>query len=493
MFLAQAPIFSEFLFFRYLNRNPGIRQKQRKEFMLNRVAFCTFGCRINQYDTESVRTLLEESGRFRAVSMRQPADVYVVNTCSVTAQADATARKTIRRIRSEQPAARIVVTGCYAQRAPDEIAKLPGVVLVLGVPDRIRIVAEIEQCLATGPRDGESSGNGSRKIAVSSVSTARAFPEIPITRMMDRSRAIVKIQDGCNGACSFCIIPQTRGHSRSRQPRKVIEQITRLVGNGYREIVLAGVHLGDYGADLDQKQTLPDLIRRILAIPGLARFRLSSIGPSAISEEIIGLMATEDKFARHFHIPLQSGSDTILARMNRDYRGAQFERLLRDISAAVPDCGIGTDIICGFPGETEAHFQETVARISDLPITYLHPFTYSARPGSLAKSYPEQVPSEQKKSRTRILKQLSRVKNRAFRQRYSGRTVRVLLEGQGKDPSRNSSENDGKMETTYFGWTDNYLRVVARGIPTGADGLETVRITGIDDDGLRGVFESETR
>nr|VFK53112.1 MAG: threonylcarbamoyladenosine tRNA methylthiotransferase MtaB [Candidatus Kentron sp. TC] len=461
--------------------------------MINRVAFCTFGCRINQYDTETVRTLLEESGRFRAVAMHRAADVYVVNTCSVTAQADASARKAIRRIRSEQPMAKIIVTGCYAQRAPDRIAELPGVALVLGVPDRTRIVAEIERCLATIPRDGESNGNGTRKIAVSRVSTARAFPEIPITRMMERSRAVVKIQDGCNGACSFCIIPQTRGRSRSRRPQRVIEQITRLVDNGYREIVLAGVHLGDYGFDLDRKPTLPDLIHRILAIPDLVRFRLSSIGPTAISEEIIRLMATEDKFARHFHIPLQSGSDPILARMNRDYRAAQFERLLRDITDAVPDCGIGTDIICGFPGETDARFQETVARISDLPLTYLHPFTYSARPGSPAQSYPEQIPSEQRKSRTRILKQLSRVKNRAFRQRYPGRIARVLLESQGKKSIKNPGENNGQMGTTYFGWTDNYLRVTAQGAPTGTDGLETVRVTDIDDDGLSGVFESGKR
>ena len=462
--------------------------------MTNRVAFCTFGCRINQYDTETVRTLLEESGRFRTVSMHQPADVYVVNTCSVTAQADATARKAIRRIQRGQPAARIVVTGCYAQRVPAEIARLPGVILVLGVLDRRRIVSEIEQCLAIAQLHEKRSINNrkiSQRITVSPVSTAHAFSEIPITRMMDRSRAVVKIQDGCNGACSFCIIPQTRGPSRSRQPRQVIEQITRLVENGYREIVLAGVHLGDYGSDFGKKPILSDLIRRILAIPGLVRFRLSSIGPNVIDKEIIELMASENKFARHFHIPLQSGSDPILARMKRDYNVAQFEKLLRDITDAIPDCGIGTDIICGFPGESDARFHETVTRISDLPISYLHPFTYSARPGSLAESYADQVPNEQKKSRTRILKQLSHAKNRAFRERYPGRIARVLLETRGKDPIKDCGENDGEMGATYFGWTDNYLRVTMRGIPTGTDRLETVRISGINSDGLIGVFDSE--
>jgi len=458
--------------------------------MTNHVAFYTFGCRINQYDTETIRTLLEESGRFRTVPMHDPADIYVVNTCSVTAQADATARKAIRRILNEQPAARIVVTGCYAQRASADIAKLPGVVLVLGVPDRGRIVSEIEKCLLLPLLHGEKrSGDRefTQRITVSPPSAADTFSEIPITRMMERSRAVVKIQDGCNGACSFCIVPQTRGPSRSRQPQKIMEQITRLVDNGYREIVLAGVHLGDYGPDLQQKPALSDLIRGILAIPDLARFRLSSIGPVAISQEIIRLMATEDKFAHHFHIPLQSGSDEILARMNRGYGIAQFEKLLRDITDAIPDCGIGTDIICGFPGETDARFNETVTRISDLPISYLHPFTYSARPGSLAQSYTDQVPGEQKKSRTRILKQLSRTKNRAFRERHLGRTATVLLEGLGKD----SGKNQGETKAIHFGWTGNYLRVTVRGTPKGADGLETVRITGIDDDGLIGVLEPE--
>nr|VFJ98295.1 MAG: threonylcarbamoyladenosine tRNA methylthiotransferase MtaB [Candidatus Kentron sp. LFY] len=463
--------------------------------MTNRVAFYTFGCRINQYDTETIRTLLDGSGRFRTVPMCDPADVYVVNTCSVTAQAEATARKAIRRILSDRPEAKIVVTGCYAQRVPAEIAKLPGVVLVLGVPDRGRIVSEIEQCLATASHDEKPDNNRdvAQRITVSSVSAAHTFPEVSITRMMNRSRAVVKIQDGCNGVCSFCIIPQTRGRSRSRQPQQVMEQITRLVDNGYREIVLAGVHLGDYGFDLEQEPNLSDLIRRTLAVPGLVRLRLSSIGLAAVSEEIIQLMATEEKFARHFHIPLQSGSDEILARMNRGYGVAQFEKLVRDITDSVPDCGIGTDIICGFPGETDARFHETVIRISDLPITYLHPFTYSARPGSLAESCPDQVPSEQKKSRTRVLKQLSRVKSRAFRERHLGHTVKVLLESQSKDSIGNTSEDHGKTGSMHFGWTDNYLRVAARGALMGEDGLEAVRITGIDENGLIGILESENR
>ncbi|VFM96363.1 MAG: threonylcarbamoyladenosine tRNA methylthiotransferase MtaB [Candidatus Kentron sp. G] len=471
---------------------------------MNRAAFCTFGCRINQYDTETIRTLLEETGRFHTVSPREAADVYVVNTCSVTAQADATARKAIRRIHSEHPEAKIVVTGCYAQRVPARIAELPGVVLILGMPDRAHIASEIQQVLE-GPNTGagafafpvpEQQANARKnipRITVSPTATARTFPEIPITRMMNRSRAVVKIQDGCNGACSFCIIPQTRGHSRSRQPERVIEQITRLVDNGYREIVLAGVHLGDYGLDIGSGQPMLSLlIGRILAIPDLMRLRLSSIGPNAVTDEIIRLMATQDRFARHLHIPLQSGSDEILTRMNRNYSVAQFEKLLRAITDTIPDCGIGTDIICGFPGESDALFHESAARITDLPFSYLHPFPYSARPASPAESFGDQVPNEEKKSRTRILKGLSREKNRAFQRRHLGKRVKVLLENLEKNSDQGSRPDSRKKgNPAHVGWTDNYLRVAVRG-GAGQDsnsGLQTVRITGLGEQGLMGVVE----
>jgi len=296
--------------------------------------------------------------------------------------------------------------------------------------------------------------------------------------MMNRSRAVVKIQDGCNGACSFCIIPQTRGRARSREPARVMEEVERLVDSGHGEVVLAGVHLGDYGLDEEGRHPgmgrsrLAPLIEGILAIPGLLRFRLSSIGVNGIDEDLMGLMASHEKFARHFHIPLQSGSDEILSRMNRGYRVAQFEKLLGEITAAIPDCGIGTDIICGFPGESDALFRETVARVTDLPFSYLHPFPYSARAGSPAESFADQVSSEEKKSRTRILKQLSREKTLAFQRRHLGRVVSVLPEG------------------AAHGWTDNYLRVTVRGAQCDvAQGLQWVRITELDDEGLVGEVD----
>ena len=414
-----------------------------------RVAFRTFGCRLNQYDTESIRTLLEASGRYETVGA--DADVYVVNTCSVTARADASARKAVRRIHAENPEARIVVTGCYAQRAPEDLAALPGVTLVLGAADRGRVVDELE----CARRDE------SVRVAVAPIAEARKFLEVPITEMRERRRAFVKVQEGCNESCSFCIVPQTRGISRSRDPEAVLEQVRRLVDGGYPEIVLTGVHAGDYGLDLEAlhpelsnggrpdlgaglrgRRPIVDLIERILAVPGLERFRLSSIEPASVGDELVSLMAGEERFARHFHIPMQSANDDVLARMRRRYTATGFRRLVERIAERVPDCGIGTDVICGFPGETDAAFQDTFDALVELPITYIHPFTYSPRPGSESAGWKDDVPSEVKKRRVGALKRLSRDKSRAFRERHVGWTVGVLSEGP-----------DGS------GWSDNYIKV----------------------------------
>ena len=445
-----------------------------------RVAFRTFGCRLNQYDTESIRTLLEASGRYETVGGE--ADVYVVNTCSVTARADASARKAVRRIHAENPEAKIVVTGCYAQRAPDELAGLPGVSLVLGAADRGRVVEELART-----RPGEAP-----RLAVAPISEARKFLEVPITEMRERRRAFVKVQEGCNEFCSFCIVPQTRGVSRSREPEAVLEQVRRLVDGGYPEIVVTGVHAGEFGFDLGgldlgagapgsgRRRPLVGLIERILAVPGLERFRLSSIEPASVGDDLVSLMAGEEKFARHFHIPMQSANDDVLARMRRRYTATGFRRLAERIAARVPDCGIGTDVICGFPGETDAAFQDTFDALAELPITYIHPFTYSPRPGSESAAWKDDVPSEVKKRRVGALKRLSRDKGRGFRERHVGRMAGVLPEGP-----------DGA------GWTDNYIRVEMDGsgpapggpdVP-GAAGVVEVRLAGLTADGMLGVVE----
>lgn len=431
---------------------------------MKRVAYCTFGCRLNQYDTETIRTLMEATGDFRSVPMTEEADVYVVNTCSVTARADATARKAIRRIHGEHPEAGIVVTGCYAQRAPDELAELPGVSLILGAADRARVGEEVRETSA-----------GTLRVAVSPITEATDFIEVPITEMMDHSRAFVKVQEGCNESCSFCIVPQTRGASRSRRPERVMDQVRELVDSGYVEIVLTGVHVGDYGLDLaERRRLLPALIRQVLAVPGVERFRLSSIEPASITDELIELAASEPRFARHFHIPFQSGSNAVLARMRRRYSVEDFAALLERIAARIPECGIGADVICGFPGETDDDFQQTFDRLAELPVTYLHPFTYSVRPGSEAAAFGDQVPADVKKRRTRSLKRLARDKNRMFREAHVGRDMPVLVE-EGRRGTR----------SVYAGWTDNYLRVdLPEESPPGR--MAMARITGLSQDGLEG-------
>jgi threonylcarbamoyladenosine tRNA methylthiotransferase MtaB len=398
------------------------------------------------------------------VPFRDPADVYVVNTCSVTARADASCRKTIRRIHAERPDSAIVVTGCYAQRAPEEIAELPGVRLIVGAADRGGIAERVSRMPANGV-----------EIAVSPITEAGEFVDVSITEMLEHSRAFVKVQEGCNESCSFCIVPQTRGTSRSRKPESVLTQVRELLASGYLEVVLTGVHLGDYGLDLPgNRRMLTELVRDILAIPELRRFRLSSIEPASISDELIELMAGHEKFARHFHIPLQSASNTVLSRMRRRYTAEQFTRLIEKISAAIPDCGIGTDVICGFPGESDEHFQETFDCLARLPITYLHPFTYSVRPGSEAEGYGDQIPGDVKKRRTRSLKRLMRDKQLAFRKRHVGKTMPVLLEASRRGQRR-----------LLAGWTDNYLRVEL-GEGEVESGIENVYISSLVDAQLLG-------
>jgi threonylcarbamoyladenosine tRNA methylthiotransferase MtaB len=420
---------------------------------------------LNQYDTESLRTLLEKVGSWRTVPFREDADVYVVNTCSVTSRADATARKAIRRIHAEHPQAAIVVTGCYAQRAPTEIAELPGVNLILGAADRGDVAEHLNTL-----EDGET------RMAVSPISAATKFLDVPITEMMEHSRAFVKIQEGCNESCTFCIVPQTRGRSRSRSVSSVVAQVEQLVAAGYYEIVLTGVHAGEYGLDRPpgEAQLVP-LMRRLLEISGLQRLRLSSIEPSTISAEIIELVATERRVARHFHIPFQSGSNEVLARMQRRYRVEDFMALVSRIEASIPECGIGTDVICGFPGESDEQFAETFDCLTQLPVTYLHPFTYSVRPGSTAESFGDSVNGDIKKRRVRALKKLSADKNAAFRERHVGREMEVLLE---------TSRRNGSNQVS--GWTDNYLRVELGPRNYVPSGLERVRINGMTDAGLAG-------
>lgn len=437
---------------------------------VTRIAYCTFGCRLNQYDTETIRTLVGRECGYETIGHHEQADIYVVNTCSVTARADANARKTIRRLHGEHPDAQIVVVGCYAQRAPQELAALAGVSLVIGAAERGRIGGELQHLVC-----------GEQRIQVSPISEANSFLDLSIDEMAQRSRATVKIQEGCNRNCTFCIIPKTRGRSRSRHPERVLDEVQRLATQGYQEIVLTGVDLGDYGLDLDQHGwPLIRLLRAILDLPGTFRVRLSSIEPSSVTDELIEFLAAEQRCARHLHIPVQSATDAVLNRMRRGYAAAEFVTLINRIARQIPDCGIGTDVICGFPDETEADFWETYERLSTLPITYLHPFPYSLRPGSEAEPYGDNVAPAEKKQRMRALKRLSRSKSQIFREAQVGKVLGVLFES-----------TKGKTDGSWTGWSDNYLRVRLSGEPV-PTGIKPVQILAVTEDSLIGEFASTT-
>ena len=414
-----------------------------------------FGCRATQADGSALAAQLQERGLSNS---HTGADLVILNTCTVTATADHDVHKAVNRVRRENPLARILITGCYAQRAPEQLAALPGVEWVVGNSHKT-LIPEI----VLG-----SSYHGN--IHVGDLGQRTEFLSAPILDAgLDRTRPNLKIQDGCNNRCSFCIIPSVRGPSRSATPEWVIEQTRRLAAD-YREVVLTGINLGRWGRDFDSgrpigRMRLADLLRRMLAETPIERLRLSSVEPMDFSGDLLELMASTPRIARHVHAPLQSGSDTVLRRMYRKYRPRHYEDRLRRARELMPDAAIGADVMVGFPGETEAEFAETHAFISALPFTYLHVFTYSERPGTRATELAGAVPMEMRKERNRVLRELAAAKNLAFRSSLVGRSLSVVtLEG-----ARALSSNYVTVE-------------LARPLP--ANELREVRIGGVTPQGL---------
>jgi threonylcarbamoyladenosine tRNA methylthiotransferase MtaB len=416
-----------------------------------------FGCRATEADASAISSSLLASG-LRPAADRNVADVIVLNTCTVTAAADAQAREAVRKIHRANPAARIVVTGCYAQRAPDELASMEGVEWVVGNSHQ----GEIPEILrAHAPRAGSndfvlaadletdalSLARGPAKILTGDIfaqSTVQLAPAAFSTH--DRTRPILKIQDGCNNRCSYCVIPFVRGKSRSLPPDEVVREVRALCAAGAREIVLSGINLGSYGRDLVPRVALAEIVRRILNETALDQLRFSSIEPQDVTEDFVALVASSPRIARHFHIPLQSGSDHILRAMHRWYRRAHYAERLHLIRGMLPDAAIGADVIVGFPGETDAEFRETFELIERLPFTYLHVFSFSERPGTAAASLGERIPVHTIRERARTLRALSHQKVAEFRVTQAGRSTRALTLARGDD-------------TQTEALTGNYLKV----------------------------------
>ncbi len=386
-----------------------------------------FGCRASQADGAALEASLRLEG-LTAVAHASNAELVVLNTCTVTAFADDDVRKMIHRVHRENPSARILVTGCYAQRAPEELALLPGVHWVVGNSHKVKI-PEIVREWGLASREWNPPGMDAPyhgEIHVGDIFAQQEFISAPVEDAAgDRTRPNLKIQDGCNNRCSFCIIPFVRGRSRSAPADQVVEQVRQL-STRYREVVLSGINLGRWGREQSTSMRLADLVRRLLGETQIERLRLSSVEPMDWSDDLLGLVAGEPRIAKHVHAPLQSGSDRVLRRMHRKYRPRHYEDRIQKARAAMPDAAIGADVMTGFPGETEEEFEESRAFIDSLPFTYLHVFTYSERPGTPAAASAEAIPMTVRKERNRILRELAGQKNLEFRRRMVGRILSVV-------------------------------------------------------------------
>ena len=420
----------------------------------------TLGCKVNQYETETMEGLFRQAG-YRVVPFTESADVYIVNTCSVTMLGEKKSRQLVRRAQRQNEAALIAVTGCYAQLAPDVVGTLPGVRLIVGTQDRGRIVELVEEAAA-----------GSEVLRdVGDIMAADTFEDIPLFAAPERTRAFLKIQEGCQNFCTFCIIPYTRGPLRSRALVSVRREAEKLVAAGFREIVLTGIHLGAYGRDLTGTVTLADAARTVLEIDGLQRLRLGSLESVELTPALFTLLRDDRRFARHLHLPLQAGSDAVLREMHRFYDTAGYERLLTRIREEVPGIAISTDIIVGFPGETEAMFQESLAFVRRQEFARVHVFPYSRRPATPAAARSDQVPHPVRRERVKMMQALADEMAADYHGKFIGTIVPVLFE----------TQHEGVAD----GLTDTYIRVYTKG-PVKIGEITAMRLLRLYQDGLWG-------
>lgn len=418
------------------------------------VAFHTLGCKVNTYESNAMLKIFNEAG-YQEVDFKQVADVYVINTCTVTNTGDSKSRQMIRKAIRKNPKATICVVGCYSQTAPEEIEKIEGVGVVLGTQYRSDIVKYVDEHLETGEM----------VIKVDNVMNLRKFEDLNIDRFKN-TRAFLKIQDGCNNFCTYCIIPYARGRVRSRQKESVLNQAQRLVDNGYVEIVLTGIHTAGYGEDLDD-YSFYELLVDLVKIKGLKRLRISSIETSQISDEIIDLIGSNEIIVDHLHVPLQAGSDATLKRMNRKYTTAEYLEKINKIRSYLPNIAFTTDVIVGFPGETDEEFEETYNFIKQVNYSELHVFPYSPRKNTPAAKMKDQVNDQIKHERANRLLQLSKELNHEFALKQIGKTLKVLFE-----------KRDGEY---LIGHADDYLKVKVKTADNLIGEIVTIKIDKYDE------------
>jgi threonylcarbamoyladenosine tRNA methylthiotransferase MtaB len=420
------------------------------------VAFHTLGCKVNFYETEGIWQLFKQEG-YEQVDFESTADVYLINTCTVTNTGDKKSRQVIRRAIRRNPDAIIAVTGCYAQTSPAEVAAIQGVDIVIGTQDREKIIPLIQRFQAERQPIN----------AVRNIMKTREFEELDVPEFTDRTRAFLKIQEGCNNFCTFCIIPWSRGLLRSRKPESVIRQANQLVQAGYREIVLTGIHTGGYGEDIED-YNLAKLLWDLDKVDGLQRIRISSIEASQITDEVIEVLQGSNKMCRHFHVPLQAGDDEVLKRMRRKYTIAEFGEKIEKIHRIMPDAAITTDVIVGFPGETEEMFRNGYRFMEQMQFAEMHVFPYSKRTGTPAARMEDQIDEEIKNARVHELIDLSERMQLDYANRFVGQVLEVIPERVTK-----GAPDSGLI----VGYTDNYLQVVFPGDASMFGEMVKVKVT----------------
>jgi threonylcarbamoyladenosine tRNA methylthiotransferase MtaB len=418
-------------------KNGGGNKKQLQNGLKKKVGLTTLGCKVNQCDSAALARQLQ-SANYELTPFNTFADAYIINTCTVTAFADFQARQLIRRALRQNPLARIVVTGCYAQTQAEVLSRIEGVAFVLGNDQKHRIAELLSHSVSDRPH-----------IFAGDIFLQEQFPCAPASTLTGRTRAFFKIQDGCNAFCSYCIVPFARGKSRSLPVSGVLEGVKNFIVRDYREIVLTGIHLGYYGHDLHPRTDLAQTLKTLLSQNSQARFRLSSIEPNEISDELLHLFNQYENLCPHLHIPLQSGDDSILKMMKRRYDTAFYRSLIEKVARTVDDIAIGIDVMAGFPGEGKTEFSHTLKLLEDLPVAYLHVFPYSERPGTAALDIHPKVSEKIKKERAGILRELGAKKRESFSRRFLGKTLPVLVEQSGD-----------KKTGLARGFSHNYLPVI---------------------------------
>lgn len=408
---------------------------------MERVAFATLGCKVNQYETEGMMELFKNSG-YKIVDFEEFADVYVINTCTVTSFGDKKSRQMIRRAKNRNNDAIIAVVGCYSQVSPESVFKIPGVDIVLGTNDRRKLVDYV--------KDYKDKRVPIKHVG--NIMNVREFEELKIDEYRGRTRAFLKVQDGCNMFCSYCLIPYARGPIRSRDPEMVMDEVVKLADAGFKEIILAGIHVASFGKDLHSGINLVDIIEKIQGVDGIERIRIGSVEPRFFSDGVISRLKNVPKLCRHFHLSLQSGCNETLKRMNRHYTAEQYKDIVEKLRESFPGVSITTDVIVGFPGETEEEFSKTYSFLEDLKLSKTHIFKYSPREGTPAAKFPDAVPPQVKERRSSLLLKLNEINESKFIEKFINSEAKVLYE---------QTVND--MEGYIEGYTDNYINVRSPG------------------------------